>query len=250
MGGKRTLRFGGRRFKAQVFNGDISVRFVSNKKKHGPGAICRATCNRAVPTTTTAAPTPPPSNETTTVSCGPSSCNISCTGGSQCVQNNSIQCFTSPCCPQWSCQSCPPERPDFGSSCDVSLEGVKCDYGKQTCCGETSAQIKMECDGSQWQGYYVDTICMFAGHTCSSSTTTTPSSCICPEIYQPVCSSSNQTFSNNCFAGCDKAKIACQVKDYFSFDFCLIFKKNLIFTTNEFRKDHLPCSLFIIRRIT
>ena len=59
----------------------------------------------------------------------------------------------------------------------------------------------------------------YEGHTCSSSTTTTPSSCICQEIYQPVCSSSNQTFSNKCFAGCDKAQIACQVKDYFSFDF-------------------------------
>merc|ERR1712227_673620 len=65
--GKRTLRFGGKRFKAQVFNGDTSVRFVSNKKKHGPGAICRATCNKAVPPPATTTTSAPPSNETTRV---------------------------------------------------------------------------------------------------------------------------------------------------------------------------------------
>merc|ERR1712106_195842 len=38
---------------------------------------------------------------------------------------------------------CPDERPGFGSAC--RLPEMTCDYGKQTCCGESIAEYQMEC---------------------------------------------------------------------------------------------------------
>ena len=72
-----------------------------------------------------------------------------------------MQCLQEPCCPQWSCQTCPQTRPDFQTECSRVQEGLECDYGSQECCGEEYPQVKMQCASQQWQGYYVDTICMF-----------------------------------------------------------------------------------------
>ena len=49
----------------------------------------------------------------TSVQCGPASCDLTCGNGTHCVQNTGLQCLTSPCCPQWSCQTCPAQRPDY-----------------------------------------------------------------------------------------------------------------------------------------
>ena len=55
---------------------------------------------------------------------------------------------------------CPKQRPDFNSFCDLGLQGTKCEYGSQECCGETYPEVVMECQDSQWIGYYVDTLCI------------------------------------------------------------------------------------------
>ena len=136
------------------------------------------------------------------------------------------------------------------SKCGADLEGLKCDYGSQVCCGETYPEIKMTCISGRWEGYYVDTVCMIAGesetenktecyrlwefqwalsqlkdqnnrktlmslannillfdkfstfsdHQCPTSTT--PGSCICPTVVDPVCGSNNVTYSNSCQASC------------------------------------------------
>ena len=49
------------------------------------------------------------------------------------------------------------------SNCEPDLVGLKCDYGSQVCCGEEFPEIKMSCSSGSWEGYYVDTICMFGG---------------------------------------------------------------------------------------
>ena len=46
--------------KAQQSNGDMSVRFTSNKKKEASGARCTIKCVKAAPGATTPAPTPAP----------------------------------------------------------------------------------------------------------------------------------------------------------------------------------------------
>ena len=46
--------------KAQQSNGDMSVRFTSNKKKEASGARCTIKCVKAAPGATTTAPTPAP----------------------------------------------------------------------------------------------------------------------------------------------------------------------------------------------
>jgi len=101
---------------------------------------------------------------------------------------------------------CPEERPGFGSAC--RLPEMTCDYGKQTCCGESSAEYQMECRAGEWNGYYIDTVCMDASHVCAN--TTTEPSCICPAVFSPVCGADGQTYSNICTAACGGSKVACE----------------------------------------
>merc|ERR1740137_70300 len=69
---------------------------------------------------------------------------------------------------------CPEERPGFGSAC--RLPEMTCSYGKQTCCGETSAEFQMECRAGEWNGFNIDTVCMDPSNVCANSTTD-----LCPE---------------------------------------------------------------------
>merc|ERR1712128_295910 len=101
---------------------------------------------------------------------------------------------------------CPDERPGFGSAC--RLPEMTCDYGKQTCCGESIAEYQMECRAGEWNGYYIDTVCMDASHVCAN--TTTEPSCICPAVFLPVCGADGQTYSNTCTAACGGSKVACE----------------------------------------
>ena len=60
---------------------------------------------------------------------------------------------------------CPEERPSsldgYGwGACLPSEEGLTCPYGNQTCCGETSPEIVLNCQAEQWSGYFVDTRCV------------------------------------------------------------------------------------------
>merc|ERR1719192_1613698 len=131
--------------------------------------------------------------------CGPAPCGLQC-GGGQCVQSHAPLCSSAPCCAQWSCQHCPPTRPDFQGACQAAQEGLECEYGRQSCCGVTYPEVKLSCVEGLWQGYYVDTVCMFSGHVCP--TTTSPAPCICPAVFSPVCATNNVTFSNACQAAC------------------------------------------------
>ena len=90
---------------------------------------------------------------------------------------------------------CPEERPSsldgYGwGACLPSEEGLTCSYGNQTCCGETSPEIVLNCQAEQWSGYFVDTPCFFGklrviyvvdiiktqyqGYPCPEDSTTTP----------------------------------------------------------------------------
>jgi len=173
----------------------LKVRFISNKKKTESGAQCTISCIDPEPPVSTEAPSSP----STTEACGPDSCGLQCEGSSKCVQNQNIQCLSSPCCPQWSCLSCPKEMPEINGPCNPSDEGLECQYGKQTCCGVEHANFLMQCTESQWATIQVETPCMF-GVTCPPT--------ICPAVYQPVCGSNNVTYSNACQAA--GVEVSCQ----------------------------------------
>jgi len=104
---------------------------------------------------------------------------------------------------------CPQVRPDFNTDCRDGQEGLDCDYGEQECCGSKWPEIKMECRGNHWQGYYVDTICMIGGGSCPPNTTQPAVTCVCPAVFSPVCGTNNQTFSNSCGAQCEGREIGC-----------------------------------------
>ena len=84
------------------------------------------------------------------IPCGPKECKLKCKGGKEvCYMSLLIRCIQEPCCPIWSCQTCPPQ-PEFGSKCKMSQAGMSCDYGSQKCCGEKYPEVTMTCDGSNW----------------------------------------------------------------------------------------------------
>jgi hypothetical protein len=47
-----------------------------------------------------------------------------------------------------------------------------------------------------------------AGLVCENNTCVEDQSCVCPAIYNPVCSTSGTTYSNSCAAGCAQAEVA------------------------------------------
>ena len=55
------------------------------------------------------------------------------------------------------------------------MKDLSCDFGSNTCCGETLPEVKLTCDGSIWKGYYVDTFCKL-GRPCPTTTPTTTTS--------------------------------------------------------------------------
>merc|ERR1719450_1896052 len=73
-------------------------------------------------------------------------------------------------------EGCPKERPsnlDVLGACLPSDEGLTCPYGNQTCCGNTSPEMFLECQSEQWSAVAVDTPCVI-GYSCPTESTTTP----------------------------------------------------------------------------
>ena len=58
---------------------------------------------------------------------------------------------------------CPPGEPEPGSDCDV--EGARCEYGSETCCGVTYPSFVCECQAGNFGCYYTDA-CMGAPFGC------------------------------------------------------------------------------------
>lgn len=52
------------------------------------------------------------------------------------------------------------------------------------------------------------TLSCTAGFVCQESTCMEDQSCVCPALYQPVCSTSGQTYSNGCAAACANVEVA------------------------------------------
>jgi len=167
-------------------SGDITVVFTSDAKKAGTGAICKVKCTEAVTESTTPEST---TSGVTGIPCGPGS--------------------TERCIPPLEFL-CPDERPEFGSNCSSSMDGRTCYYGNQTCCGERSAEYGMECGAGQWNGYYIDTVCILGLPCPTKAPTTTVPSCICPAVVIPVCGTDEQTYSNSCQAQCQGVAVGCQ----------------------------------------
>jgi len=59
---------------------------------------------------------------------------------------------------------CPADSPEAGSACEV--EGARCEYGSETCCGETHPSYVCQCSGGAFGCYYTDA-CMGAPFGCA-----------------------------------------------------------------------------------
>jgi len=77
--------------------------------------------------------------------------------------------------------SCPKDRPELNTECEIYEEGLECDYGEKECCGELYPDMHFFCDNGQWIGYYIDTICDLGLAPPCPDTTTVP-----PKTYEKL----------------------------------------------------------------
>jgi len=95
-------------------------------------------------------------------------------GCNTCSCNSGKVSSTRMLCPS---PNCPSETPGFNTACRTAEEGLSCEYGSQTCCGETLPAVVMECSQNTWVGYYVDTVCMLGGSCPTDESCTTLDDC-------------------------------------------------------------------------
>jgi len=120
---------------------------------------------------------------------------------------------TAPPAPGVLASGCPSSQEEalglLGSPCDLP-PSTKCQYGKECCCGECGASFQLECMGS-WAGRNTEFCMARPPSSCANATAppVTPTSCVCIEIFDPVCGQDGNTYSNKCKASCAGVTPAC-----------------------------------------